>query len=222
MKSRRGFTLIELLVVIAIIAILAAILFPVFAKAREKARQTGCLSNNKQFLLGFMQYKQDYDEHWPWQTADGLATGAPGYVAVTDMIGPYMKNLQILMCPDASTNDGGNGTYPLSYHFNGMILDYNNTGGIADAAIIAPAQTILGREPGPAYQYWYLCYLRPTWNNGMNESQQAADNLMTQHNGGMNIPFCDGHAKWVSDTNYLSANLTAGNPTGNAMTWVPN
>ena len=63
--SRRGFTLIELLVVIAIIAILAAILFPVFAKAREKARQTSCLSNVKQLGLGLMMYAQDYDEKLP-------------------------------------------------------------------------------------------------------------------------------------------------------------
>ena len=63
--SRRGFTLIELLVVIAIIAILAAILFPVFAKAREKARQASCLSNVKQMCLALMQYAQDYDETLP-------------------------------------------------------------------------------------------------------------------------------------------------------------
>ena len=65
MKNRRGFTLIELLVVIAIIAILAAILFPVFAQAREKARQTSCLSNLKQIGLAFKMYVQDYDERWP-------------------------------------------------------------------------------------------------------------------------------------------------------------
>ena len=69
-KSNRGFTLIELLVVIAIIAILAAILFPVFAKAREKARQITCASNLKQIGLGFTQYIQDYDERLPCGTDD--------------------------------------------------------------------------------------------------------------------------------------------------------
>ena len=76
-RSRSGFTLIELLVVIAIIAILAAILFPVFAQAREKARQTSCLSNTKQLGLAFTQYAQDYDEHLPsaFSGADGSSTG---------------------------------------------------------------------------------------------------------------------------------------------------
>jgi prepilin-type N-terminal cleavage/methylation domain-containing protein len=69
-KANRAFTLIELLVVIAIIAILAAILFPVFAQAREKGRQAACLSNMKQFTLGMMMYVQDYDEHFPSQDPD--------------------------------------------------------------------------------------------------------------------------------------------------------
>ena len=73
--TRRGFTLIELLVVIAIIAILAAILFPVFAKAREKARQTSCLNNVKQLTLAMMQYAQDHDERWPGAL---LPAPAPG------------------------------------------------------------------------------------------------------------------------------------------------
>ena len=82
-RSRSGFTLIELLVVIAIIAILAAILFPVFAQAREKARQTSCLSNTKQLGLAFMQYNQDYDEHLPNVLAgpDGSATGSANLVS---------------------------------------------------------------------------------------------------------------------------------------------
>src|SRR5579871_2552501 len=92
--SRHGFTLIELLVVIAIIAILAAILFPVFAKAREKARQTSCLSNQKQILLAWHMYAQDYDE----TVIPYSSTGASGgYVYPwTLLIQPYSKNLQIL------------------------------------------------------------------------------------------------------------------------------
>ncbi len=88
-ESKRAFTLIELLVVIAIIAILAAILFPVFAQAREKARQTSCLSNQKQIGLGFMQYTQDYDETYPmgqWYTP------ANDQVRWYDAINPYIKN----------------------------------------------------------------------------------------------------------------------------------
>src|SRR6201992_2386276 len=97
MKVKYGFTLIELLVVIAIIAILAAILFPVFAKAREKARQISCLSNMKQLGLGIMQYEQDSDEvHVPW-----LAQGANGAnFGWQDLIYPYVKSTQVYVCPD--------------------------------------------------------------------------------------------------------------------------
>jgi prepilin-type N-terminal cleavage/methylation domain-containing protein/prepilin-type processing-associated H-X9-DG protein len=93
---RRGFTLIELLVVIAIIAILAAILFPVFAKAREKARQTSCLSNNKQIALATMMYTADYDSSYPMCVY--LAGDMHAYT-VYHSIMPYMKNEGILDCP---------------------------------------------------------------------------------------------------------------------------
>src|SRR4028118_1205764 len=96
MKRKKGFTLIELLVVIAIIVILAAILFPVFARARENARRTSCLSNIKQVGLGIMQYTQDYDEMYP-ATNDNTAEYALG------RIGPYTKSDQLLTCPSATS-----------------------------------------------------------------------------------------------------------------------
>jgi prepilin-type N-terminal cleavage/methylation domain-containing protein/prepilin-type processing-associated H-X9-DG protein len=107
----KAFTLIELLVVIAIIAILAAILFPVFAQAREKARQASCLSNDKQIGLGVMQYVQDYDEVYPQAyyyknntaTTNGGASG--GYVTWTVTLQPYIKNAQLFVC--ASDKNGG-------------------------------------------------------------------------------------------------------------------
>jgi prepilin-type N-terminal cleavage/methylation domain-containing protein len=100
MRNSRAFTLIELLVVIAIIAILAAILFPVFAQAREKARQTSCLSNLRQVGLGWMMYLQDYDETYPvaqYITTNG--SGQPCAFLVSDAIEPYLKNRQIYSCP---------------------------------------------------------------------------------------------------------------------------
>ncbi|MCW3100343.1 MAG: prepilin-type N-terminal cleavage/methylation domain [Chthonomonadaceae bacterium] len=105
---RSGFTLIELLVVIAIIAILAAILFPVFAQAREKARQTSCLSNFKQGALGIMMYTQDYDETMVMADSGGIGLpgwgfGRPDYVW-PELIQPYIKNWQIFRCPSDPNN----------------------------------------------------------------------------------------------------------------------
>jgi prepilin-type N-terminal cleavage/methylation domain-containing protein/prepilin-type processing-associated H-X9-DG protein len=147
-KSTAGFTLIELLVVIAIIAILAAILFPVFARARENARRSSCISNLKQISLGVMQYIQDYDEKYPmsWfgrvpgQTYGGYiqtVAGTPGrefqvcdpgscgsggkgnFITWMDMIHPYVKSTQLFRCP--SSHDGL--TVP-DYHYSGA---YGNT-----------------------------------------------------------------------------------------------
>jgi prepilin-type N-terminal cleavage/methylation domain-containing protein/prepilin-type processing-associated H-X9-DG protein len=109
-RSRAGFTLIELLVVIAIIAILAAILFPVFARAREKGRQTVCTSNLKQFMLGIMQYTQDYDEAMPLaiRTRDSVGPkmvgigGATEEFGVKTLIMPYVKSDQLFQCPNDS------------------------------------------------------------------------------------------------------------------------
>jgi len=116
-NRRSGFTLIELLVVIAIIAILAAILFPVFAQARAKARQAACLSNLKQIGLAVMMYTQDYDEVYPqtgWQgpctnPADGVTAGDQfwsGIYAFPIASSPYIKNWQIFSCPDDQYKGG--------------------------------------------------------------------------------------------------------------------
>ncbi len=125
--KRRGFTLIELLVVIAIIAILAAILFPVFAQARAKARQTACLSNMKQAGLSVGMYQQDYDARYPRAYGTDL-TGVKDVVGWADAIQPYAKNIQFLHCPDVSTpqsskpsdNGGANGLGPAytNYFYN--------------------------------------------------------------------------------------------------------
>jgi prepilin-type N-terminal cleavage/methylation domain-containing protein/prepilin-type processing-associated H-X9-DG protein len=125
--KRKAFTLIELLVVIAIIAILAAILFPVFATAREKARQTSCASNLKQMGLGFAQYIEDYDETYP--LGNSYDCTACGGLTIYDGAGwagqiyPYEKSTGVYKCPDdptapvaAGTNT--NASYPVSYAIN--------------------------------------------------------------------------------------------------------
>src|SRR5665213_1752128 len=112
-RSRSDFTLIELLVVIAIIAILAAILFPVFAKVREKARQTSCASNMKQLGLAMLQYSQDYDETLP--VGYPLFTGFNG-VGWGGRIHTYLKSAAVYQCPDDSTSAiGPGGSTNVSY-----------------------------------------------------------------------------------------------------------
>jgi prepilin-type N-terminal cleavage/methylation domain-containing protein len=136
-NKRTGFTLIELLVVIAIIAILAAILFPVFARARENARRASCQSNLKQIGLGFMQYTQDYDEKFPGQTVSGGlayvadASATPNGVAwYWIQLHPYIKSKQIWVCPSNSVafglenhpSTGWTSTDPVTYTFNGELM----------------------------------------------------------------------------------------------------
>jgi prepilin-type N-terminal cleavage/methylation domain-containing protein/prepilin-type processing-associated H-X9-DG protein len=112
MKQKSAFTLIELLVVIAIIAILAAILFPVFAQAREKARQTSCLSNLKQMGTGIMMYVQDYDETYPqayYYLNDNSSAG--GYAQWSGLVQPYVKNYTLFVCP----SDKNRGLAPTNF-----------------------------------------------------------------------------------------------------------
>jgi prepilin-type N-terminal cleavage/methylation domain-containing protein/prepilin-type processing-associated H-X9-DG protein len=144
--NKKGFTLIELLVVIAIIAILAAILFPVFAQAREKARQISCTSNEKQLGLAMIQYVQDYDERFPvgrietWETA--------GWAG---QIWPYLKVKAILACPDDPSIPyiwGTNVTDPSfqvnSYAFNDSLMgDQNSGNGAALSSLNSASKTVM-------------------------------------------------------------------------------
>ncbi|MEP6754303.1 MAG: DUF1559 domain-containing protein [Chthonomonadales bacterium] len=152
MKSRNvrhGFTLIELLVVIAIIAILAAILFPVFAQARAAARKTSCLSNTKQIALGMTMYAQDYDEkfpqwHWDWSYNNGNGTnGSPKNDGTTiwwNAIYPYIKNAQVFVCPDnkydvPTKNDGAWGWFNTNSNSSNFAKATNTNVAFADICI---------------------------------------------------------------------------------------
>ncbi|BDI33654.1 hypothetical protein CCAX7_57050 [Capsulimonas corticalis] len=137
---QKGFTLIELLVVIAIIAILAAILFPVFAQAREKARAIACLSNMKQLALGTMQYSQDNDE----KCADGTEVNGLGS-GWAWQIYPYVKSAGVFKCPDESSPQSQKGR-PSSYGYNRNCAVYTQGGppdGRSLAGFTSPAKTVL-------------------------------------------------------------------------------
>ena len=193
MKSR-GFTLIELLVVIAIIAILAAILFPVFAKAREKARQSSCLSNLKQISVAGMMYIQDYDETFfpRWQTT-AIGTIWCLNSTGTCLLEPYVKNTQVFRCPSYSAN------YQ-SYGYNVLL-----GGTVAMASVTNPASLLMFVDDqfgsvtayAPSSQTNFgatFCSVPGTLATGIVWGTNAP---YGRHNDGVNVAFCDGHAKWM-------------------------
>ena len=198
---KRGFTLIELLVVIAIIAILAAILFPVFAKAREKARQTSCLSNLKQLGLAMLQYAQDYDEVFP-DRSNGPTTfttqvqADPNfnfngttlwYNCWTNSIFPYIKNSQIYRCPSTSWSWYGV-AYAMAIHYAAAGGGSVSLGRINMGTVKRPAQIGLIFEVGPCGGGCQYCLY--------NSSTYSSRYVAARHNEGTNIAFIDGHVKW--------------------------
>jgi prepilin-type N-terminal cleavage/methylation domain-containing protein/prepilin-type processing-associated H-X9-DG protein len=213
-----GFTLIELLVVIAIIAILAAILFPVFAQARDKARTASCVNNQKQIALGIMQYVQDYDETFP-----SVDSGV-----LTQNIQPDLKNMQVFICPSgfgvynvnnrAMMGAGATTTTTRnSYAANADVMGgWNNTPGRPIAAVPEPASTVLladadaivGNLTPNSVQIAFTT--NPTLNgNGkklvhFNSARypnarpiHSAGRLGARHQDGAIFTFADGHTKWL-------------------------
>ena len=219
---KRGFTLIELLVVIAIIAILAAILFPVFARAREKARQTSCLSNVKQIALGILMYAQDYDETLPFL----YSRDTIGAAGLQFIVQPYLNNWDVFNCPssDAKTPPGAR-YHVRSYGYHMDVFRSYSAGMLAE--IKRPAQIVMmgdvcqdgnvqGRLWPPYYQgapHPFKCdpdggncqicggtHNSIFWNGHSYQYDLAGFNFLERHNGTGNAGFFDGHAKAMKHT----------------------
>ncbi len=191
--KRRGFTLIELLVVIAIIAILAAILFPVFAKAREKARQATCTSNFKQVGLAVMQYVQDYDETFPMHGCCAYGVQPPAPYGVMFVLEPYMKSAQALRCPNTKSVVTGIHKWGTGYP-NAAWGEFRNLPTMEAtmlALIKAPASVlnIIETNAVNAHLQNALGFYKP---------QHYVAGVGGVHGEGGNIGFCDGHVKWYN------------------------
>jgi prepilin-type N-terminal cleavage/methylation domain-containing protein/prepilin-type processing-associated H-X9-DG protein len=208
-SARPGFTLIELLVVIAIIAILAAILFPVFAQAREKARSASCLSNMKQLALGYHMYRQDWDEKYPINRFDGKGANYPNSYTWKTAIQPYLKSKDIMRCPsNAYYNQAVERNEPVwrSYAMNGA-AGYN---GPNDALIAEPAEVIMMCEARygypdvfPSDQGWSSFKYWNDWN----PKPTADQGVLQTHSSLSNFVFYDGHVKAMKPTATLRAHL---------------
>jgi len=227
MSTRRGFTLIELLVVIAIIAILAAILFPVFAKAREKARQASCQSNMKQLGLAILMYTTDYDGRFPANAQGGCAQG-PSATSWYDTTQPYSKNWQLYTCPSGAfsgsigphglpRNDGCVAAYPngfrgLTHEYGGYALNCGRYGcagmdqrgwGPGSVPCKAKKDSLISDVAGVGmiFESGWCRFFCGTWHAGGYRNPWGVAPVHAErcdHNDGQNVCFTDGHVKWQS------------------------
>ncbi len=212
-RTKNGFTLIELLVVIAIIAILAAILFPVFARARENARRASCQSNLKQITLGIKQYVQDYDELYPTYLGNNdSATAEWGWAGA---IQPYVKSTQIFQCPSEPTSPSGatsvsSGYSDYFYNLRISSASYSGTytDAVKDSAFTYTSNTIMigdwitssgASNVGDAPRYFAT---DPTYSPSGR-----------RHLEGANYGFVDGHVKWLRPEATINATPTGSNAT---------
>jgi len=206
----KGFTLIELLVVIAIIAILAAILFPVFARARENARRSSCQQNIRQIGLAIKQYLSDYDESFPQVSVLAVSGGSSYPWGWADAVQPYVRNTQLFQCPSDSTQPPS-GTATTVVGSDAAYTDYfynANLSGQNESALQYISNTVMVGDAlsGDA-----------TRNSNGNESATGTAAIIdladtnvgaaTRHLDGANYTFADGHVKWLkgSDANTCPA-----------------
>ncbi len=180
--AARGFTLIELLVVIAIIALLAAILFPVFARARENARRATCQSNLKQIALGTRMYTQDYDELFPNHVYPSPTYGWVG------VLQPYLKSEQIFQCPSSTTPPPTDATLDARLNSaTGDITDYyyNFNLGQQNESILAYSSNTIMNGDGVGGK---ADYNRTSGNGSGGEGRHLEGGVYS---------FADGHVKWL-------------------------
>ncbi len=205
----KGFTLIELLVVIAIIAILAAILFPVFARARERARQTSCLSNIRQITTGTLMYAQDYDDRLP-RSGYWEETADPRWMLHWyDAIMPYLMNEQILNCPSSRSTNPRDWNYGFVVQITGYATHtfaFEHPDGTSIPA--TPAPVLMAEIDSPSERVFvsdahHFNTMVTFWYRTDSPHDQVGGAwywVDGRHNGGANLGFVDGHARWMPST----------------------
>ncbi len=226
---RRAFTLVEILIVLFVVGVLAALLFPTFARARENARRSSCQSNLKQIGLGILQYVRDYDETFPLAYADSDGSGA--YNPYLDngwmqILQPYIKSTAVFQCPSEDKN-----YFPplraTDYWYSAPVSQTDNMNVVAKpsqtvmcgdgvgmpAAFVATHGAIAYKGDAPS-----LKYNRDIWDIGEKTEGKGG----RRHLSGLNLLFCDGHVKWYKPATVGAATVDENAPNTNTPTFRVN